>query len=1284
MVVLLVAIFATTANVWAKEAVKSGDWNAADTWNPASIPADNDEIVIPSGFTVTSAGDIAISMSQCRISGELIVEGSFNPINTNITINSGGRLVVKSSMTSNRPIDNSGVLKVLGNLTCNANLKIGGGSRTIVAGNLFCDNCVVDSYGTLLVSGNVNTNSNFKVQGGNGHIAIGGNLTISSTLEIPNDGGTITVLGNVIVNGGSQNINGGVLTIVGDPDVIDPSKVQTKLSSSDVIINNTGEGLNVIFYENFDASPYKGSATGGTVTSNTLSNTGTENLVWISSPFLIGCNNKIKIGANVATTASSDVTIEYSANGAIWTNANASQQGTSDRYVSNEIPITGRLYIRITVNGLSVANSATIDEIIVQAFNTGGVSAEEISWVSGPKLDVCPVEVVEYKISNGNKYTNIEWYPTGGDKIDDGDGNNSTQTIQWNTTSNALLKVTLSGEFCNQPLSTTDYEYAITQSTDLSVGLTSLIHCCGETNNGSIEVIGKCGQDNNYTYSWTGPNSYTGSGTKIENLSPGKYTVTVSNEAGQSATADYVIRRTSLDLTNTKNFICNTDRGAFEYIISNASFDSPTVTIKKDGVEITSEDLQGLVQSSVIRFSSSAATNNYQMKLEVEYKEGMESDFSDVNFFTKDGAPLDFWIEEYSSSSNAVFWVELPQLATSNELIMDWGQTVTGQSDIDKVMIKGGGAVTTRWEGWIKAPAENAYYGIMSGTGTLTLSYNGATVTTTDNTGIQLTCPSSAFIKVVYEATSGNTSSLGYKTDESGTLGAIPNDNFYHRKNFATTLNGLSFSNRYNQLVAGEYTVEVSDGSCSLSKTFEVKNDTQDPKFATFPENYFEDIATFKNGNQTAYTAFEETFNATANLNKWERNPSEGRFSINSNDLQFIGNATVPEGEITYTFNGSFYKNLKVQLTAKQTGTGWTADDFIEILVDYNDGNGFQSLFIDKKVFNATADNAGESEDGTGTTDFKTTSDDISLETSADQKQNLKFRIKFHSGASDRKYIVSSFKIIGDQIGHEIPPTLSGEPTASDDTDEAPIITYVDSNPTWVCNDTEGYIVRTWTVTDHCGKVFSKVQKLAFGTRPVFSIFTQPDLTFDFCQNDNQTIEHPTATDACTTDAGGIEYSWVIKDQSSNILENGTGTGNIYSFAFPIGITSVITWRATDQSGAFVETTQNVIIRPTITATFTYDNVPYDPNICLNQNVKITISPTGGTGGYVYSNFSPEITGTAPEVYTTKLTGSLNKLTFSITDQVNTADKDGGCTVNLETQEFVVKELIGTGTITRE
>ncbi len=74
-----------------------------------------------------------------------------------------------------------------------------------------------------------------------------------------------------------------------------------------------------------------------------------------------------------------------------------------------------------------------------------------------------------------------------------------------------------------------------------------------------------------------------------------------------------------------------------------------------------------------------SALTNYQIRVNVTYDSGMNSDFSDLRFTTDDETTeIDYWIEQYSPSTSAIVWVEVPAVAatpTDTTIYMYYGNT---------------------------------------------------------------------------------------------------------------------------------------------------------------------------------------------------------------------------------------------------------------------------------------------------------------------------------------------------------------------------------------------------------------------------------------------------------------------------------------------------------------------------------------------------------------------------------------------------------------------------------
>jgi hypothetical protein len=68
-----------------------------------------------------------------------------------------------------------------------------------------------------------------------------------------------------------------------------------------------------------------------------------------------------------------------------------------------------------------------------------------------------------------------------------------------------------------------------------------------------------------------------------------------------------------------------------------------------------------------------------QVKVDVVYGSPMNSDFGDVRFVNASNTPLNYWLETYSTSSSAIFWVKTDSLAPSatTTIYMYYGNSAT-------------------------------------------------------------------------------------------------------------------------------------------------------------------------------------------------------------------------------------------------------------------------------------------------------------------------------------------------------------------------------------------------------------------------------------------------------------------------------------------------------------------------------------------------------------------------------------------------------------------------------
>ncbi len=107
---------------------------------------------------------------------------------------------------------------------------------------------------------------------------------------------------------------------------------------------------------------------------------------------------------------------------------------------------------------------------------------------------------------------------------------------------------------------------------NIEIALVGSQGSCGNENEGSITILASGGTAP-YTYSWTGPGYFTASTPSINNLSPGTYTVTVSNQEHCTTTATYYVEALTVPQLNiTDDIICTgTNNGVLSVSVTNMS-----------------------------------------------------------------------------------------------------------------------------------------------------------------------------------------------------------------------------------------------------------------------------------------------------------------------------------------------------------------------------------------------------------------------------------------------------------------------------------------------------------------------------------------------------------------------------------------------------------------------------------------------------------------------------------------------------------------------------------------
>lgn len=84
----------------------------------------------------------------------------------------------------------------------------------------------------------------------------------------------------------------------------------------------------------------------------------------------------------------------------------------------------------------------------------------------------------------------------------------------------------------------------------------------------------------------------------------------------------------------------------------------------------TNPDLCNCNKRKPITITSNTAETDYQIKLDIDFSTGMETDFSDIRFTDADETTeISFWIEEFTTSDDATVWVKVPSIPNGTKTI---------------------------------------------------------------------------------------------------------------------------------------------------------------------------------------------------------------------------------------------------------------------------------------------------------------------------------------------------------------------------------------------------------------------------------------------------------------------------------------------------------------------------------------------------------------------------------------------------------------------------------------
>jgi hypothetical protein len=171
--------------------------------------------------------------------------------------------------------------------------------------------------------------------------------------------------------------------------------------------------------------------------------------------------------------------------------------------------------------------------------------------------------------------------------------------------------------------------------------------------------------------------------------------------------------------------------------------------------------------------------------------------------------------------------------------------------------------------------------------------------------------------------------------------------------------------------------------------------------------------------------------------------------------------------------------------------------------------------------------------------------------------------------------------------------------------------------------------LRTWTITDNCGKSDSRVQNITLydpNFAPAFATVSGPPASLSFCNN---LVENLTLPTAAASTCEPYQIYWTIDGGTTMnlVYESDNPSGAITpDVTFPANATTTFSWILVDQILATAQEDYSVTVGPEITATFSYNPSflapEVGPNICEGDGVTVTVNAQGGSGTFTRYDFT--------------------------------------------------------------
>ena len=123
-------------------------------------------------------------------------------------------------------------------------------------------------------------------------------------------------------------------------------------------------------------------------------------------------------------------------------------------------------------------------------------------------------------------------------------------------------------------------------------------------------------------------------------------------------------------------------------MIFTMSYDASTIPTEQNTTKdfsIASAWLTGWEKRKTITITGSVgASTNYAVNFTVTFEAGMQADFGDIRFTDNDGYTLlDYWLEFYTASTSAKFWVEVKDDLDSNQIIYMYFENGEAEEESD-------------------------------------------------------------------------------------------------------------------------------------------------------------------------------------------------------------------------------------------------------------------------------------------------------------------------------------------------------------------------------------------------------------------------------------------------------------------------------------------------------------------------------------------------------------------------------------------------------------------------